>query len=38
MPRVLRNLIGRFWGRAPVEEEDSSDEDHEKEPDDMGVD
>jgi hypothetical protein len=27
MPRVLRNLIGRFWGRAPVEEEDSSDED-----------
>jgi hypothetical protein len=29
MPRVLRNILGRFWGRAPVEEDSSSDEERE---------
>jgi hypothetical protein len=33
----LRNLLGRFWGRAPVEE-DSSDEEDRVPVDDTGVD
>ncbi|RXW11496.1 hypothetical protein EST38_g14359, partial [Candolleomyces aberdarensis] len=26
MPRVIRNILGRFWGRAPASEESSSEE------------
>ena len=38
LPRVLRNLLGRFWGRTRVEE-DSSEEEAERElEDDLGVD
>lgn len=29
MPRIIRNILGRLWGRAaPVEESSSEDEDN----------
>jgi len=37
MPRAFRNLIARFWRRAPVQE-DSSDEEDSQLVDDNGVD
>ncbi|KAF6754099.1 transcriptional repressor TCF25-domain-containing protein [Ephemerocybe angulata] len=37
MPRVIRNILGRFWGRAPAEEESSEEEEGEL-LDDTGVD
>lgn len=27
MPRILRNILGRFWGRAPVVDSSSDDDD-----------
>ncbi|KAF9457388.1 transcriptional repressor TCF25-domain-containing protein [Collybia nuda] len=41
MPRILRNILGRFWGRAPVDDSSSDDDDNEvpRAPvDDTGVD
>lgn len=42
MPRILRNILGRFWGRTPVIDTSSDDEDDDEAPgvpvDDTGVD
>jgi hypothetical protein len=42
MPRILRNIIGRFWGRAPVVDSSSDEDDDDEDPgapvDDTGVD
>ncbi|KAJ2915984.1 hypothetical protein MD484_g4437, partial [Candolleomyces efflorescens] len=38
MPRAIRNILGRFWGRAPASEESSSEEEEEELLDNMGVD
>ena len=38
MPRIIRNILGRLWGRtAPAVEESSSEEEQEEDPADLNA-